>query len=455
MKLLKQILLIIFFLTSFSCGKNYLDIKRQANQVVPLVIEDYQAILDQNNIMIEGPSVGLGLIGSDEYYVHNQQLKALNQAYERNAYLWNSEIFEGHESLDWNWAYQRILYANMALEVRKIEPKENERKEWENVVGSALFFRAYNYYQLAQLFCKPYNHSTAKNDHGVPLKLDYDVTIKTDRSTVHNVYQTIITDLEKSIELLPSIAINKFRPGRVAAYFLLSKVYMNMGDYTLAESNADAALKIYDRLLDFNDLDKTFAFSFPYDHGISNPEIILFSKSFASILDESRMNVDTLLLEMYEENDLRKKTYYREHNRGGFFFKGSYASQPSYFVGLATDELWLIRAESRVKNGKIQDGLDDLNHLLKHRYKLGSYIHKSHINKDEALAIIMDERRKELFLRGTRWEDLRRYNNEGYNISIEREFEGVKFLLAPGDLKWVWPIPDNEIELSEIPQNER
>lgn len=47
MKLLKQILLIVLFLAFVSCGKEFLDIKRNVDQDVPSTIQDYQAILDQ------------------------------------------------------------------------------------------------------------------------------------------------------------------------------------------------------------------------------------------------------------------------------------------------------------------------------------------------------------------------------------------------------------------------
>ena len=51
-----------------------------------------------------------------------------------------------------------------------------------------------------------------------------------------------------------------------------------------------------------------------------------------------------------------------------------------------------------------------LNWLRKHRMQSDQYVELSAVDTEEALDWVIKERRKELVLRGIRWEDLRRFS---------------------------------------------
>src|SRR5690606_13250692 len=253
-----------------SCGREFLDLKRNANQVIPATLQDYQAILDYNYIMNQSASHMLGLIGSDEYYVVDEALESVLWPFQRNAYIWSQDdVFQGEESADWNRAYQRILYANLALEARELSPAAVDKNLWNNIVGSALFFRSINHYQLLQLFAKPYDASTAATDPGIPIRIDYDVTLKSPRHSVADVYAQIIKDLEEAIELLPQAAVNPFRPNKAAACTLLARCYMQMHNYEGAERVTNLGLSFSPGILDYETLDFSYPYTFPADYGIS------------------------------------------------------------------------------------------------------------------------------------------------------------------------------------------
>lgn len=446
--------IILFALVS--CGKEFLDIRREANQVVPTTISDFQALLDLNWVMNEKPSVGLGIIGADEYRISDDRFFALSSAYQRNAYIWAEEIFEGGQSEDWNLAYQRILYANMALDVEKIIPRQEQQEAWNNVKGSALFFRALNHYHLAQLFCRPFDATTSSQDPGIPIRLDYDMTERSHRRTVSDVYEQIVRDLLDAIDLLPNNAPTKFRPGKAAVCALLSRVFLQKQDFESAHYYADLGLQLQGELVDFNDLDLDARYTFPSDYGDSNPEVYFFSSFLEPIASTSRFDADSILLESYALHDLRYRAYFHENPDGRMLFKGSYQGGTRYFTGFASDELWLVRAECRTRLGDIHGALSDLNHLAKHRYVRGEFTPFSISDPSELLQIILDERKKELFMRGVRWEDLRRLNKEArFTTTLKRKIAGQEYDLEPNDPRWVWPIPDNEIELSNFSQNDR
>lgn len=453
------VLFIVFTsLTLVSCGRDFLDVRRNANQVVPSTIEDYQAILDNNAIM-NVTSYGLASLGSDEYYCSTEVLDALavSNRWQRNGYIWAYDVYEGSEVNDWNHAYQRILYANLALGITK-QHAANQNSAYSDIVGQALFHRAWNYYQLMQTFCKPYNESTAAEENGLPLRLEYDVTVQPARASLAQTYEQILRDLTEALDLLSERQLAKFQPTRGAANALLARLYLLSENYMLARQHAEAALTVQGELLDFNKIDTTEHFSFAGSaFGEGNPEVIFYSHNTSvTILVESRLQVDTTLLSLYQEGDLRKPAYFRKNDGGRISFKGSYRGNVNYFTGLAVDELYLIIAECLVREGDLDNAADTLNTLLRHRYIPDTFQPIVFQDQNKALSIILNERRKELYMRGTRWADIRRWNKEPqFAITLVRRLGEDVYMLDPGDPKWVWPLPDNEIRLNGWVQNER
>lgn len=463
MSILNKIIYILVILSLTSCGKEFLDVKRESNQSIPKKIADYQAILDRQAIMNRA-SFELALIGADEYYVSNQTWNSLagSSKYQKNAYIWADEIYEGVEVRDWNLAYQRILYANMALDVEKINPKKEEKILWNEVKGAAHFNRAWNYFQLAQLFCKAYDFGTAKVDMGLPLRLDYDVSTKVLRSNLEDTYQQIIVDLLEAVSLLPREVSSNHRPSQTAAYALLARVYLNMEDFENAGSYAELALNQNDYLIDFNTLEVNLngPYSSPFLlNGVGNRAIIYNCLTGSqNINSPNNFNVDSTLFESYDKNDLRKRYFFYEEKDGRKLFVGSYRGNghSQFFTGLSTDDLWLIKAECEARENNLNQAMNDLNHLRRHRFVSGQFVPLSAKNAEEALIHIYTERRKELVMRGMRWEDLRRLNKDPrFATVLFREINETLHMLAPKDSKWVWPIPDNEVDLNDIKQNIR
>lgn len=456
------LLAVILLLTS--CGKEFLEKKRTSNQVIPTTISDYQALLDNVYIINQGSSHELSIASGDEFWISREVWQALaagGYKYLYNAYVWNKDVFEGGESNDWNLAYQRILYANMAMEAGKLDAANaDEAAAKNNVVGSALFIRALNFYNLAQLFCAPYTAGAAVSSSGIPLRLDYDVSIKPGRSTLAQTYTQIIADLERAVDLLPEVTAGNFRPGKAAALALLARVYLQMGDFQKALECTDRALEINSQLIDFKTLENKvtgpYSSSFPFN-GIGNKEILFNTTGSSLIASVSRFNMNGELLSQYGAGDLRRVHYFYLNPDGRTLFVGSYWGQghSPYFTGLATDELWLNRAECYARLGDVGHAMSDLNHLLANRFD-SSFVPLTAGNSHEALLKILQERRKELFMRGTRWEDLRRLNKEeAFSTGLKRTLGEDVYELKPDDPKWTLPIPDNEIAAGGIEQNPR
>lgn len=432
-----------------SCGEGFLDVRRDANQVVPSNVEDYQAILDNSSIMNE-TSLGLGMIGAGEFYVSDNGLQAISpaNAWQLNAYLWVNDTFEGGEARDWNNPYERILYANLALDVDRVAPSYASRQALDAVKGQALFHRAWNYFQLAQTFCDYYREGVEQP--GLPIPLDYDITATTKWHSLKETFDRIVQDLELAIVLLPNATAHQFQPSRTAAYAFLARVMLYLADYERAKEAAERALLERGELLDFNKLEASSRYTFSgYVYGNNNPEVIFHSHNTApTIMSNTRMNVDSMLYRLYEANDLRKTMYFETEQDGRIHFKGSYRGSGAYFTGLATDELYLVMAECDARAGDLASSESYLNALLENRYAAGTFtgVDFSGMAAEKALAIVLDERRKELYMRGTRWGDLKRLNaEERFATSLERAFDGKRYALLPNGPNWSYPFPDNEL----------
>jgi len=137
---------------------------------------------------------------------------------------------------------------------------------------------------------------------------------------------------------------------------------------------------------------------------------------------------------------------------GGYSFKGSY-SVYSLFIGIATDEVYLMRAECNARLGNKDAALNDLNTLMVTRWSTGTFIPFTAATSQDALNIILQERRKELIFRNLRWMDIKRLNKDGANITLTRIIGGQTYTLPPNDNRFALPLPADIVKMTGMPQN--
>lgn len=460
---LKFSIFILFCITACSKEK-FLSEKPDQSHIVPNTLADLQAILDQDQYMNGaafsgvGPIPALGEIASDNYYVLDQDYIRLPEVY-KNAYRWNKDIFvSGVKPIDWDLPYLSVFYANVVLD--NLSKFKNDDDLYSNVKGSALFYRAHAFYNLAQIFAPPYDPRIVSSIPGIPLRLTADLNEKLERSSLSNVYQKIIDDLQEALTYLPDLPIIKTRPSKWATYGLLARIYQTMMNYKQAGVYAQKYLDISIKLTDFNDLNLSKPYPF-LDLRLNNEEIA-FSCNMLGIgaanyplWHSYYALVDTVLFNEYDKYDLRKEVFFEQTARG-VIFKGSFEGSDVNFAGIATDEIVFILAESLIREGNVKSGIQKLNKLLVKRYKAGFFSPFIIDNYHEALDLVLRERRKELLFRGLRWMDLRRLNVEGRNINIKRYINGVEYLLVPNSPFYTYPIPPDILSFHpEMKQNIR
>jgi starch-binding outer membrane protein, SusD/RagB family len=433
-----------------SCNK-YLDKKSDNSLVVPNTVDNLQALLD-NSEQINSNTPMYGEISSDNYFLLDATYNSVTEL-DRAAYRWIP--YDYNFVNDWSGAYQVIYTANLCLErLDAIAKSVQNEARWNNVKGSALFLRSYYFLQLAWTHAKAYEESTAQTDLGIPLRTSSDFNIASNRSTVAETYAKVIDDAMESIGYLPDNPQHVMRPSKTAAYGLLARTYLSMRKYDSAFKYADLALSIKSILLDYSNTSEVQATATtPFQP--FNKEIIFFSQQtgpWLFNLTGSYALVDTVLYNSYETNDLRKSAYYRPLS-GYQRYKNGYTGSNLMFTGIATDEMYLTRAECYARAGNKNAALSDLNTLLSKRWATGMFVPVTAASAQDALGIVLTERRKELVKRGLRWMDIKRLNRENANIVLKRIVGGQLFTLAPNDPKYALPLPKDIIDQTNLQQN--
>jgi len=451
-----KLIILGWLLFTAACTKQdeWLNVKSNKSDITPSTLENYQAILDYD-IFMNDNYPALPLVSADNYYLSYTNWLGISN-YAKNAHVWAEDLYQGTVTIgDWNSPYINVAYANIVLEgLEKIKQTPQNRQDWENAKGSALFYRAYAFYNLINEFAKPYSAATADTDPGIPIRLAADINTRSVRASVKAGFDQITGDLKQAIDLLPVTPLYQTRPGKTAAEALLARVYLNKEDYTNAGLYAGNALSRVNNLMDFNSINTNAARPFPAFP--NNTEVIFYATN--SIMSLSIVNglIDSNLLKSYATNDLRRTAFYTTGS-SGTTFKGQYTGSIPPFGGLATNELYLIRAEAHARAGNTAAAMQDLNSLLSKRWKTGTFVPYTANSPETALTMVLTERRKELPFTGTlRWEDLRRLNKDSrFAKTLTRVMNGQTYSLEPGDPRYLLPIPDNEIRLSGIAQNPR
>lgn len=436
---------------------DFLDKKSDLSLSIPQSLRDVRAILDyQYSINDNYP--GLTDLASDDYFVDYTTWKS-RPVRDQGIYIWDGDLDTYHNQ-SWTQPYNMVMIANVALEtIERLRGQESDILLGQ-LRGEALFVRAVSHFLVSQLFCAAFDPNGENRTDGIPIRTSSDLNVPSLRSTVGESYEKILSDLTEAVYLLPEQSESITRPSVVAAYALLSRVYLSMQDYANALSSAREVLRRKHDLLDYNGVDHTLAMPF---EPRSNPEIIYFAQNVNSstFISKTRANVDTTLFAQYKVGDRRIDVFYEKKSNGYWAFKGHYTGLASnLFNGLATDEVYLTAAECYARKGVVDSSLLLLNTLLAKRWEESKFEPYSNVGAADLLKIILEERRKQLVFRGVRWTDLKRLNfDERFRVTLYRKlFNGTSteiYSLPPNDPRYIHAIPTEVIERTQIPQNPR
>ncbi|WP_437917917.1 RagB/SusD family nutrient uptake outer membrane protein [Sphingobacterium sp. LRF_L2] len=440
----------LFALVCAGCS-DYLDIKSNSALATPNTLEVLQSLLDESNTMNFSTN-SYGEASADDYFLTATVYDA--QALSgREVYTWQRYVYEFTN--DWAVGYTPVYVCNTVLEnLADIGRTTGNSADWDNVMGSAYFFRAHAYLHLLWTYARAFDPQTADTDLGIVIRHSSDPYEVSTRASVKVCYEYIVEDARKALAYLPEKSIHQLRPSKIASYGLLARTYLSMGEFEKAKLYADSVLLLNDVLLDYNDAASlTASNTFPFSR--FNKETLFYTQmiNYSPAITYSVAFVDTALYGSYEDADIRKQVFFNKGSEGYCQFRGTYAGTTYLFSGMTTAELYLIRAECNARNGEGAAALADLNTLLKNRYSAQAYVPLDLQDADQLLARILEERRKELLLRGLRWIDIKRLNRLGAGIVLRRNINGEVLELLPNDNRYALPLPADIISLTGMQQN--
>ncbi len=447
MNLFKTIcILFLLTFTAASCRK-YVEGAPVQGQRVLVYTEDYRLLLN-NREQTEIGSSHAAILGSDDADLTAPQIQSnvtLNTI-TTAMYTWGKPFYSGQNNdNDWGSLYSAIYTYNTVI-TTVMDSRGGDITYKNALLGEALLQRAFTYFTLTNMYGKQYDAATAGTDPAVPILLTPELFVDLTRASVAKAYDQILSDIQKAIPLLPLIQVSTAQPNKAAGYALLSKVYLNMRDFTRAAEFADSTLALSSQLYDYNTSIATTSYTFP---DLFNDKQILLRK--VPRTQYNPLQLSQSLLDLLGTKDLRYVLFVRPGNsfspafaatQSGFWSREKYsggADKPS--VGLTVNETWLIKAECLARGGKKDDAVKMLNDLRKLRFRPADYVPLAAATDQEALEMVVNERRREFFGSGLRWFDQRRLNKDAFFAkTVTRVFNNVTYTLEPNSNGYVFPL---------------
>ena len=415
-------------------------------------------------------------------------------------FSWSDDMYEKltHDKYNtWQICYNKIMGCNTVIDY--MDRVSGEEKTKNNMLGQALVLRAYYYLLLVNYYALPYNYGDPTKNLGVPLKLEMEVVDGfLPRKTVAEVYEQMITDLEKGIKLLEEnkMEMSLYKISALAGKAILCRVYLYMEDWDNALKYANMVLGEKPALTSLASAPED-AMQYQgsntwcvYNESTSNEIIWMYggNREYSCYpggngVATSPYTASDELMDLYEFStdsdnhwDLRRYMYFKYEAwmdwsifRPTIFpaygFKGG-KNEKWASHGIRTAEVYLNRAEAYVrtfmKTGEDNYrtlALADLNKLRENRYDTRNvaYNKVDYTNAEELLQFYKDERRRELCFEGHRWFDLRRYGMpELTHVYFIKADSKQQLVLGKEDPRYVLPIPQSALDRNPyLEQNKR
>lgn len=359
-----------------------------------------------------------GGLSADE--LNTEATNATFTQFAKNNLLPNNTSLRGNI---WQDAYKSIYGANAMLENLDNSPSISPAIK-QQLTGEAKFIRAFCYFYLTNLFGE------------VPLILstDYRINSIAKAATIEQIYQQIITDLKDAQNLLSEAypSTERIRPNKAVATAFLARVYLYHKEWSNAETAATSVIDNtrYKLLDDLNQVFLKNSLEAIWQLSAASPAVNTW-EGFNMILTSppgvlNGIFLNPNLVNSFEPGDLRLTRWVGTYSNAArtwnyaYKYKIKFGTTPlnEYSMVFRLAEQYLIRAEARIHQNDIENGIRDLN-IIRKRARAATTVPIPNplpdlslsLTQPQALLAVEKERRMELFTEwGHRWLDLKRTN---------------------------------------------
>lgn len=374
----------------------------------------------------------------------------------------------------WTAYYTWISNANYIID--GAETMSGESADVNYVIGQAYAIRAYSYFMLAQTFARTYKGHESEACCPIYTEPTVAGTQGNPRSTVSEVYDQIIADIDKAIELLDGTTQQHISHISYAvACAIKARIALVMEDWDTARSAAHEAISTSGCSIlpvsSFTGLNDTSAGNVMWGAEIISDQTGMYASLF-SHMDASAgkygatalKQINKLLYNKMGANDTRRAWWNPEdpNNEDGGYQqeKFKFADIQTWmgdYIWMRVEEMYLTAAEAECRLGDEAAAKEDLMALMSKRDadytcdKTGTAL--GELTTDETgslLEEIITQRRIELWGEFGRIYDIRRLR-QGFRRTTEMGWP-VDALLStrptddPEGYMWVMTIPQSEFD---------
>lgn len=421
---------LLLVLNFVSC-EQYLDIE-PVGQVIPKSVEEYRSFMTSAYAISKSYKV-LTTYRGDELSL---QSTAGGIEQYKDIFIWN-DLNPDISTTAFPYAslYNTIFYSNHVINNATTMGGDVLAKN--QLLSEAYALRAMTYFELVNLYAKPYNKATASTDAAVPITTEYDSEKKYPVKTVQEVYNLILSDIEQAeaLENMKQQAVGyNYRFSTIAVKALKSRVYLYQHEWQKAIDEANEALAIKGSIQDLN----SNLTIMPSEY--NSVESILALETVASFDMVNNARIATDLISAYDKTtDLRFDLYFSQNTDGSY--RSNKSADSKFKSSYRTAELYLTTAECLVELNDIAAAKQKLIDFTKNRYTAAGWAAYSTkvnaLNAADLLTEILEERRREFAIEGYRWNDLRRTTQQ----VLTKNFNGKNYTLAKNDSRYVIPFP--------------
>ena len=377
----------------------------------------------------------------------------------------------------WTAGYDAIARANRSIAGITANSSKLTTAKTSELIAECKFVRAVSNFYLVNFFAQPYGFTADASHPGIPIitkSYTYnDPDANKPRSSVAEVYTTVINDLTEALADLPlaytgyanNAYHNKTRSTKASASAFLSRVYLYKGDYTNAKKySQDVISGTYGSFALNGTVGGAFTnfttnetiWSIPNninDNPNTNNALAQhYSSTSRADLPISNTFLNEATNKFFATDDKRRGLIITgAGNLAAYRFTGKYTNLSDWAPIIRYAEVLLTYAESQahIATGVDADAIAKLN-LVRDRAKGASpsYTVGSFTTKDELIAAVLGERHVELAFEGHRFWDLMRIK-----ASVTNKFDSDGTSLLPtqpyGAQKNIFPIPQLEVDKSK------
>lgn len=437
---------VLFLLTSCT---DFLDIKPYG-KTIPKTTDEFAALVNSMIGGIDGSSGGESWAGSLLFTTSdNSSFEEASDNMETNltemplgsflrTYIGQMSSSDYYENL-----YEVIARCNMVFDDYS---DGKDTREGQDLIGTCYALRGVAYYQLLRMYCAPPLSDDEKL--GVPIVATFDMEAKPIRSTMDETVSQAESDLKAALNCHIQDDMYRFNDDVIKGY--LARLYFWAGRFEEAKAMADDVLSRHPLLK--GDAYKEMITS---HNGLTGNMLIRgdrLAKDYFSTqnqyLQARPLSIRYVKLFAEKDRDIRYK----------LFFNSKRKSTKAYISSLRSAELAFISMESAYHLGKEAEALQMLNDFRATRisdytpYTMSTLppVDTTELIKTDCtgkpltplIQAILNERRKELYLEGDRFFELKRNGRPEFWVTSKGlKYTNYKYM-------YTFPLPANDIQLN-------